>query len=221
MHDNISSIAFDSFCDAARIALRRESDGLLSETLPALKSSQCTWHPNGFAVFHINDHHELGKLRLHIWPSSGRVGRAEAPPIHSHVWHLCSQILAGTYSETLYEESRSGSEQAATYHSADIDYLVNRDAFEPAESTHLRPTSKLTVTAGEFHTVQAGVPHETVIGENSFVATLLLTSAPQLTHASVYAPKQISVSSYDRPILNDAEKFLLLDRLYVNLGELS
>ncbi|GAA2177245.1 hypothetical protein GCM10009784_27120 [Arthrobacter parietis] len=139
--------------------------------------------------------------------------RTQAPPIHSHVWHLYSQILAGSYSETLYEEITDDSTQAEIYHCAEIDYLVNRNVFEAVGEKTLRPTSHLTVTAGENHTVPAGIPHETHIEESSFVATLLITSAPQATHASVYSKNRILEDSYDRPVLHDAEKFALLAKL--------
>ncbi|WP_157365100.1 hypothetical protein [Arthrobacter sp. QXT-31] len=218
MEDKATATTFIEFCDAARDALQEESDRLLDMTLPRLKTEECRWHPNGFAVFHIDDHHKLGQLRLHIWPNSPRVLRPDAPPIHSHVWHLCSQVLVGTYSETLFEEIQGPGLEVQEYQSADIDYLVDRNSFGPTKTSLIRPTSTVTVSAGQLHVVEAGIPHETQIQSEAFVATLMIASHPRMQKATVYSDSQIASNSYDRPLVPQEEKLTMLNTLNQELA---
>ena len=218
MEDKDKATAFKDFCDAARHALQKESDRLLDITLHRLKTEESRWHPNGFAVFHVDDHHKLGQLRLHIWPDSPRVLRPDAPPIHSHVWHLCSQVLVGRYSETLFEEIQSPDVGVQEYQSADIDYLVDRNSFGPIKRSQLRPTSVVSVSAGQLHVVEAGIPHETQIQPDTFVATLMIASRPEMQSATVYSDSQITSSSYERPTVTQEEKFTMLDKLNQELS---
>lgn len=208
-----NDLGFRAFCESAGIALEREADRLLDHVIEGLYSLECRWHPNGFAVFHIDDDHELGNLRLHIWPDGERVTRSDDAPIHTHVWHLCSRILVGTYRETIYAESGPDSMDSTEYHSASIDYLHDKDSFTAASNALLRPKTTTLDSAGTFHLVPAGVPHETLIDDGSFVATLLITSHPVSKKAIMYSPEEIRPSSYDRPVLSDDEKIELLGRL--------
>lgn len=201
------------FIESASVALEREAEFQLDNAIDRLSALESTWHPNGFAVFHLNENHELGKLRLHIWPDSKRVTRPDDAPIHTHAWHLCSHILVGTYAETLYEQVRPGSPESREYHSAVIDYLVDRNSFKTLSKAHLRPASKIKATRGERHLVPAEVPHEAHIGISSFVATLLLTSHPVSGQAVMYSPDKIQASTYHRPALDRGQKIELISRL--------
>lgn len=211
---------YEEFCVSARIVLAREAGRLLTNSLDELLTLESTWHPNGFAVFHVDDNHKLGKLRLHIWPEVGRVTRPDDAPIHTHVWHLCSRILVGTYSETLYSTSDADLEGTREYHTAGIDYLVDRDSFTAPGKAFLKPVLTTHSAGGEFHEVPANVPHETLVGKNSFVATLLLTSHPVSKRATMYGPHEIQASTYDRPALSQDQKSQLLRRLEQELKNL-
>lgn len=204
---------YEAFCALARLALERTADRLLANSFTDLLPLDSRWHPNGFAVFHVDDHHDLGQLRLHVWPDTERVRRLDDAPIHTHVWHLCSRILVGTYSETLYETSGPGVSGTTEYHSADIDYLVDKDTFTAHGKAFLRPVLTTNVSGSGFHEVPADVPHETHIGERSFVATLLLTSPPVSARATMYASDEIRPSTYERPALSYEQKKGLLRRL--------
>lgn len=208
-----TGLNYEDFCTRARLALKLEADRLSADSFRQLRTLDCAWHPKGFAVFHIDDNHPLGKLRLHIWPDSDRVTRSDDAPIHTHVWHLCSRILTGTYSETLYEKSGVDVHDARAYYSADIDYLIDKDSFTASRKAFLKPVATTRNTHGEFHEVEANVPHETLIAEKSFVATLLLTSLPVSDQATMYSPTPIPASTYDRPALTDDEKTIMLQRL--------
>lgn len=213
MDKNIADAGYNEFCNSARSALEHEVEYLLHTAPEDLSSLESTWHPSGFAVFPLKNDHELGNLRLHIWPETSRVIRPGNAPIHTHIWHLCSRILTGTYSETLYNTSVLKSGNSREHHSASIDYLVDRNSLTTPGKEYLEPFLTTNNVGGDFHSVPAGVPHETFIEEKSFVATLLFTSHPVLERATMYSPDEIRSSSYDRPTVGQKQKLDLLRRL--------
>lgn len=204
---------YRTFREAARSSLEEETARLHETGFERIAFLEGRWHPNGFAVFHLDDHHELGNLRLHIWSDTGRVLRPDGAPIHTHAWHLCSRILTGTYAETIYEESSSKVADAGHYYSATINYLADKNAVIDPSASLLRPAAKTHAASGEYHELPAGVPHETHISPGKFTATLLLTSPPILGKVSVYSPEKIRTSSYQRPALTQYQKDSLLHRL--------
>lgn len=209
-HDAAS---YKRFCEAARRALEKETIRLQERGFEQIASLEGRWHPNGFAVFHLDDDHELGNLRLHIWPDTLRVNRPEGAPIHTHAWNLCSRILTGTYIETLYKEATPEMVGAEHYYSATINYLVDKNSILDPSTARLRPTVKIEAASGDHHEVAAGVPHETHIPTGIFTATLLFTSPPLLDTVMVYSPREIHPSNYQRPVLTENQKASLLSRL--------
>lgn len=208
-----ATASYKRFCEVARSALEEETVRLHERGLEQLASLEARWHPNGFAVFHLDDHHELGNLRLHIWPDTLRVTRPDGAPIHTHAWNLCSRILTGTYTETIYEEVNLGIVDAGHYYSATINYLVDKNSILGPSTALLKPTVKIQAASGDHHEIAAGVPHETDIPTGIFTATLLFTSSPVLDTVMVYSPEEIHSSSYQRPPLNRNQKVSLLQRL--------
>lgn len=213
MNHNFDYTNYQIFCEAARPALERETNRLLQCGFEQLASVEGRWHPNGFVVFHLNDHHELGNLRLHIWPEKSRVTRPDGAPIHTHAWHLCSRILSGSYTETLYLETDSGSVGGDLYSTATINYLEDNNSVMNPGTSWLKPTEKIEATGGEYHEVAAGIPHETCVSSRQFTATLLITSPPIFDKVKVYSPEQIYPSTYKRPILTHEQKIKLLNQL--------
>lgn len=209
-HDNAS---YKRFCETARKALEQEANQLQVHGFEQLASLEAKWHPNGFAVFHLNEDHELGNLRLHIWPDTLRVSRPEGAFVHTHAWNLCSRILAGNYAETLYEEAAPETANAKHYYSAVINYRVDRNSLLDPSTAWLKPTVKIQAAIGDHHEVAAGVPHQTHITARSFTATLLFTSPPVLNTVMVYSPTEIHPNNYQRPVLAEAQKTALLSRL--------
>ncbi|GAA3291684.1 hypothetical protein ACFFON_08715 [Arthrobacter citreus] len=207
------AVEYEAFCDLARVDLERESQLLRENALDRLSSVHGSWHPTGFAVFHLNENHPLGILRLHIWPDNKRVVRPDGAPIHTHVWHLCSRILVGTYIETLFEKSEPVPDKTPEFHSAHINYLVDKDTFTASGKASLQPVGTTRFTEGEFHAVPADVPHETLISDRSFVATLLITSQPVADRVTMYSQERIATSTYNRPKITQDEKRDLLSRL--------
>lgn len=211
-HEHVP-VEYAAFCDSARVALEHEARLLRDNDLDQVSAFEGTWHPNGFAVFYLNEEHPLGKLRLHIWPDTTRLVRPDGAPIHTHVWHLCSRILTGTYSETLFETTDAKPDKAREFHSAHIKYLVDKDNLSASDKAFLKPAVTLHRSKGEFHSVPADVPHETHISESSFVATLLITSHPVSDLVTMYSPEKIQTSTYNRPKITANEKRELLSRL--------
>ncbi|MDT9409728.1 hypothetical protein [Corynebacterium rouxii] len=209
-HDNAS---YKRFCEAARKALEQEANQLQGCGFEQLAFLEARWHPNGFAVFHIHEDHDLGNLRLHIWPDTARVNRPGGAPIHTHAWHLCSRVLSGTYTETIYEEVNSGTGSGKRYHRGTINYLEDRNSITNSGDSLLRPAFKMKATERKYHEVLAGVPHETYISEGEFTATILITSPPILEKVHVYSPEEITPSNYHRPTLTSDEKVRLLHHL--------
>lgn len=213
MRRQYNTASYKRFCEAARRSLEQEIVRLQERGFEQLASLESSWHPNGFAVFHLDDDHELGNLRLHIWPDTLRVVRPEGAPIHTHAWNLCSRILTGTYTETIYEETTPEMVAAEHYYSATINYLADKNSILDPSAAWLRPTVKVQAASGDHHEVAAGIPHETHIPTGDFTATLLFTSPPSLDTVMVYSPKEIPPSNYQRPMLTKDQKASLLSRL--------
>lgn len=203
---------FSDFCSLSRTYL----DGLMNrgkkELWSALNLTPAHWHPNGFAVFRLAEDHPLGALRLHIWPTHRGPVRQDSPPIHSHAWHLCSRILAGTYRETMY---RVGDDPyvGARRHSAKIDYTDAPNDFLPGPPVYIESLDTIECTAGQFHEIPAGIAHETKILDGEFVATLLLTSPPQMDGVMMISSQPIPNTSYHRPRLSQSETRSILREL--------
>ncbi|GGO22510.1 hypothetical protein [Corynebacterium marinum] len=208
-----NQVNYQAFRELARSVLEEEANRLLEQGFAQFSSLESRWHPNGFAVFHLNDHHELGNLRLHIWPDTRRVSRPDGAPIHTHAWHLCSRVLAGTYTETIYEEAVSETVGTRHYYRGTIKYLKDKNSVTDPGTSLLKPTIEVEATEGKYHEVAAGIPHETSISDGEFTATLLITSPPILEKVHVYSPEEINPSSYHRPALTSDEKMSLLHHL--------
>lgn len=204
------SETFEEFCDASK----RELDRLASTGIPWLvgtaQRATASWHPNGFVVFDLGPH-PLGALRLHIWPTAARQLRDDAAHVHTHVWDLCARVLSGVYREQLYE--LVGDDAGDGYQSAEIDYEHDRNTLEEAGIAFLRPTAVVTANPGEVHTVKAGTPHETLIRNDSYSATLVVISGPRIGRASIYSRRPLPAAHYTRPALSDTLREHLLGEL--------
>ena len=206
---------FYEFCAAARTELTMKAEQLKETNFELLKSIDGIWHPNGFAVFHLNKTHHLGNLRLHIWPENERVTRPNGATIHTHAWHLCSLVIRGSYAETLFESAQPGELEAKKYFSASIDYLRDQNAISNPRLSILKPTVTATVRSVEFHEVAASIPHETHIPNKSFTATLLFTSPPVAEEVLVYSDGEVQMGTYERPVVAREQKTALINQLLV------
>lgn len=184
------SETFEEFCDASERELSRLASTGISWLVGTSQRATASWHPNGFVVFDLGPH-PLGALRLHIWPTGPRQLRDDAAHVHAHVWDLCATVLSGVYREQLYE--LVGDDAGDGYQSAEIDYEHDRNTLEESEIVFLRPTAVVTANPGEMHTVKAGIPHETLIPDDSYSATLVVTSSPRIGAGINLLPKAAAV----------------------------
>lgn len=202
---------FDNFCATAERDLASMADGGMADVINRAREVPVTWHPNGFVVFELGQR-ALGLLRLHIWPRGERPMRNDQAHIHTHVWDLCSRVLAGVYSERLYEVGADG--EGVECDVADVDYARDRNTLMVRGKVVLSPVSTVTVGPSEVHTVRAGVAHETVIPPGRFTATLLLTSMPRTDLASVYSRAAFPPSAgHARSPVGDSFRGQLLEEL--------
>lgn len=150
------------------------------------------WHPTGFAIFDFLRDPELGRLRIHFWPTTPRRRLQSHPPIHCHSFQLHSLILAGTYTETQYtiESSHSSKKDQLGPSFNSRRYLVQPmvgDLDEIEEiAMPVRPVVSIPTTnypAGTTHDIEAGYYHSTPIPTRTFCCTFaVLSNRPAGAH---------------------------------------
>jgi hypothetical protein len=211
------SETFEEFCDTSKRELDRLASTGISWLVGTAQRATASWHPNGFVVFDLGPH-PLGALRLHIWPTGARQLRDDAAHVHTHVWDLCARVLSGVYREQLYE--LVGEDAGDGYQSAEIDYEHDRNTLEESGIVFLRSTEVVTANLGEVHTVKAGIPHETLIQNGSYSATLVVISGPRIGRASIYSRRPLPSAHYTRPVVSDALREGLLGELVTRIEDM-
>src|SRR3989344_4544091 len=98
----------DNFFEQAEILVTKASPIVLGKVVPHLEDYPGRWNPGGFMVFPLGIHHVLGSLRLHVYPEGMPRNTPQGPNIHNHAWHLFSNVLVGSYTDTLYALEPSG-----------------------------------------------------------------------------------------------------------------
>jgi hypothetical protein len=167
----------ESFYAEAENMLRTRARGVLHQFL--LDSHEGRWHPNGFAVFNLGELEGLGRLRLHVWPRGLRIALEGQPAIHSHPWDLCSLVIAGCYTDTLYRAQEFDSDGPGRLRGFHLRFGSGREGDElcPVPLWYeLTVTDKRAIMIGQLHQMAAGVLHESPIPHDAFVATLLIAS---------------------------------------------
>lgn len=166
-----------SFFSEAEAILRDSAQSVLHKFLSVHQDGK--WHPNGFAVFHLEDPEGLGRLRFHVWPRGLRISLEGQPAIHSHPWDLCSLVIAGCYTDTLYQVRECDRESQGRLRG----FVVRRGGEH--EGDLVCPTlswyevigkEHRAIPEGSIHRVPLGVLHESHIPLNKCVATLLIAS---------------------------------------------
>lgn len=128
-------------------------------------------HPLGFMVCNLISDGPR-KLRLHVWPEGPQATDDAACSIHDHLFNFESLVLAGKLVNIEYQRSSNGRE-FARYNAK---YIGDVSVLErTSESMRVLESSRTTIGTGSFYSIEAGVLHETLRVDNSFVATLLVT----------------------------------------------
>jgi hypothetical protein len=214
-------VNYADWLDSAKKNLAVIAETLRLGLLTSLSTVPARWHPNGFAVFQLGDLGTLGRLRLHIWPTALPRPRAQDSSVHSHAWNLCSLVVGGRYSETLYDHSSEPSSGASMVNSFNIAYADDPDRLEPGPTLWLRQLTTESYARGEFHTVAAGRFHRTVIAQDQFAATLLITSSNVTPFVSVVSEQHtdsVVAHSVARPEVDMAERTSLAAELSSHLS---
>jgi hypothetical protein len=178
--------ASDAFFAHARQMLSALADEVTSTVVPTIEQRLGKWHPaGGFMVYHLGVNLSGESLRLHIWPEGERRDSAVGPHIHNHAWNLSSLIMAGTYSDVVYEVDQVGvvteeeeRKKRNLLRVFTLGYLPNgTDALVTEGScVSVNPAEHRVVEAGNFHTISDGIFHLPIIPANRTVATLVLNS---------------------------------------------
>lgn len=61
--------------------------------------------------------------------------------------------------------------------------------------------------------MESGRPHETLIPNDCYAATLVIVSNPRIKRASIYSTRPLPTANYVRPRLDDTVRDDLLDEL--------
>ena len=174
------------FVDEARAYLARWD---LNRARRAISGAAGHWHPTGFMVFHTGDHFAGRSVRVHAWTATRPAGSARHPAHHTHMWHLASKVLAGTYRERTVDMEPDPDGPFLEYRTA---YRSITDASLVPSGRRLRIAAERShsTTAGDIHWMEAGDWHATRIRPTRIrpdgpVVTVMVTSEPVLPYASV------------------------------------
>lgn len=183
------------FYKQAQTAIDAISDDVLDVVLSGKIEGR--WHPNGFVIFRLGnfqspeylsrnvDHglntsetSTLGQLRLHVWPRGHRVTAANHPPTHSHSWWLCSKILAGKYTDTVFPRINIPVASDTRYVKYAVEYKNENEAdIVPTEDeVFIRTGPTRSRNVGEFHLMAPDHFHQNEIENESMCVTLLIMS---------------------------------------------
>lgn len=187
LRGNFDVLPAPEFHAQAEGVLRGMERTVMHDVIPNLEHFTGKWHPLGFMVWHlgVNDHGE--SLRLHIWPEGERKYN-RGPHIHNHAWHLSSLVLAGDYTDTLFNLDETGGpvteenrQKYGLLRQFQLGYTEDgRDAMVTDGScAWANPIEKRIAHKGEVHNIVDGVFHVPTIGEDRTAATLVLDS-PEL-----------------------------------------
>lgn len=170
---------FDSFSTEASAWLTGNRQTILEHILSEDAWAVHEWHPLGFVVFRLSLDTPFPVFRMHVWLPGERQLYEGHPPIHSHARHMASHVLTGSYGDHLFEASREPDPKAALVQRYAVEKLAAD--FEgdeviplPGVNSYLTKTQTRAVSAGGFHTIEAGVIHEAAIPEGQLCVTLVL-----------------------------------------------
>ena len=211
-----ADLGFETFRSRAAAELLSHSADI-SRILAAAENSPARWHPNSFVVFELPLVGRWGDLRLHVWPVGDRVVRGWGPIVHRHGWHLASHVLAGCYSDVLFEDVRTCPEGGTwrRTHAYMVDVPANQpDVIRPVgQVVYVREIERRQVPAGSFHYIPAGVFHDTLIPSDVFAATLVVRSGEGVVSSLVLDDAEAPVRTYRRPVVSGPQRARVLTQL--------
>lgn len=177
------------------------------------------WHPNGFAklVLYASAEPEF-KIRMHVWPASGRTSRGETNP-HSHRWEFASTLLVGQgLALPEYREVTRGGELFTRY----------RYGVDPARPAVLVADGPVRLVArktrllsrGGVYSCDTQVIHTAEPLGRGLTATLVIQGPHRTSTTAVFC---VPGQSDDQPngSLSVADFHLLVQAVLAEVGECS
>lgn len=172
----------DDFASESGELLDQLSVVVTEDVIPDLEAYFGRWNPGGFMVFPLGMH-DLGSVRLHVWPDDEPRETNDGPSIHSHAWHLTSLIMKGVYEDTLFElevpedyHPEPGESPLPRLYRSQLG-ADGRDVLV-TDGSHVKPKpiNDRRCVAGEKHFIPMGVPHLPRIPAGQTTATLVVDS---------------------------------------------
>lgn len=212
-------IDFTTWVESAAAELPFATDRVLRNAAALLESTPAVWHPNGFVVFDIGVDSQIGRLRFHVWPSNLEGPRAaDEADIHSHAWHLCSEVVAGNYSEVIFDHLTHADQGFMRYDTHSIAYTENPNLLQSGGSTYLKPRDQQSFMPGQVHFIPAGTLHRTTVDASQFAATILFTSPVIEPMVTVIRGRPATAGlSMTRPPITRSERVSILAELALHL----
>ncbi len=174
----------ERFFDDARTLLTKATPIILDKVAPKLEEYPGRWNPGGFMVFPLGLTDDDSSLRLHVSAAGMPRDILCGPFIHNHGWHLASRILAGNYSDTIFQlEMQHPSTQVDPETNVWRRYETRRnpggrdDLITDGTVVKAVPVLNREIPAGNFHTIEAvTVYHIPTTPPEQLAATLVLDS---------------------------------------------
>ena len=202
---------FDEFKEAGTLVLR-EISARVPDVIASAASVTGVWHPNGFAIWSLRELPGLGTLRLHVWPDRHRRVRDWGPRIHAHGWHLASMVLAGTYSDRVYQVVEVPGRTMTIY---EIFHTGGgRSKVSPTgERVTIERVATRVVKPGELHYLPHSVVHETVVPDTEYVATLVVMGEVIVDRSVALEEQEHPARDHQRAQVSRQESDYILEQL--------
>lgn len=212
----------EDFFQKAEGALAQLAPVVLEEVVPHLEEYHGRWNPGGFMAFPLGLHDELGSLRLHIWPVGVPRENSDGPNIHNHAWFLSSRILAGVYSDTLFELEEHDVMTDSEYIRSEgllqvFETRRNPDGLDElvTDGLFVRPIPILNreVSAGGTHRIYLDMYHVTTVPIEQLAMTLIFDSPAFATTTRVLIDSARIKSGRSRKVIESSNALLAKDQI--------
>lgn len=149
------------------------SVSVLDQIASGLRPLAAVQHPLGFLCLPIVREPGWG-VCIHVWTGRFPSARLAASGKHAHSWHLESFVLYGELSNAVF--ALEADEESGPYQLVDIVTGPESDLITPTgRRVMCTEVSRSVVSSGQTYQLGTGVFHETYLGAESEVATLVLS----------------------------------------------
>lgn len=175
------------------------------------------WHPLGFLMINLGYISDQESIRLHIW--SDNIRSTQDPPwmIHNHNWTFKSYILCGKITNQVYRISNyQNAPTNKIYQVIYNDNMSNLIATEKLVYSSL--IAETEFTQGEIYSMDSREFHSTIVENNTFAATIVLSRKMDTIPPEVIGDLQgRDIYSYKRIGCNVNQLKNLIDKLLLQI----